>query len=79
VGLLPPPYVGGVADAVQRAGLPARIDGLSADAAVASMRGDKKAAAGAIGFILLERIGRAVQREVPDDALRATLTAGGYA
>jgi len=42
------------------------------------MRGDKKAEAGEIRFIVLERIGRAVQRSVPADALEATLEAGGY-
>jgi 3-dehydroquinate synthase len=64
--------------AVAAAGLPTRIDGLSRSAAVESMRGDKKAEAGEIGFILLERIGRAVQRTVPPAALDATLAAGGY-
>jgi 3-dehydroquinate synthase len=58
--------------------LPTRIDGLSAQAAVQSMRGDKKAEAGAIRFVLLERIGRALQRTVPDGALQDTLAAGGY-
>jgi 3-dehydroquinate synthetase len=42
------------------------------------MAGDKKAEAGRIRFILLERIGRAVQRTVPADVLDATLAAGGY-
>jgi len=79
VGLLPAGQLDPVAHAVAAAGLPTRIAGLSADAAIASMRGDKKAQAGAIRFILLERIGRAVQRGVPDEALRATLAAGGYA
>jgi 3-dehydroquinate synthase len=64
--------------AVAAAGLPTRIDGLSRSAAVESMRGDKKAEAGEIRFILLERIGRAVQRTVPPAALDATLAAGGY-
>ena len=58
--------------------LPAQIGGLSAEAATRSMRGDKKAEAGEIRFILLERIGQAVQRAVPDRALRDTLAAGGY-
>jgi 3-dehydroquinate synthase len=68
-----------IAAAVQAAGLPARIAGLSTDAAIDAMRGDKKTERGALRFILLERIGRAVQRTVPDEALRATLAAGGYA
>ena len=64
--------------AVAAARLPTRIDGLSRAAALESMRGDKKAEAGEIRFIVLERIGRAVQRTVPAAALDATLAAGGY-
>lgn len=78
VGLLRQGAVAEVGHAVAAAGLPVRIDGLSAAEAMQSMRGDKKAEAGAIKFILLEKIGRAVQRTAPDDALAATLTAGGF-
>jgi len=67
-----------VETAVAAARLPTRIDGLGRAAAIESMRGDKKAEAGEIRFIVLERIGRAVQRSVPADALEATLEAGGY-
>jgi 3-dehydroquinate synthase len=77
-GLIDAAAVGAVEHAVGAAGLPVRIAGLPAEAAIASMRGDKKAEAGSIRFILLERIGRAIQRTVPDDLLRATLAAGGY-
>ena len=79
VGLLERAAIGPIEAAVQAAGLPARIEGLSLERAIESMRGDKKSEAGAIRFILLEHIGRAVQRTVPDAALRATLAAGGYA
>jgi 3-dehydroquinate synthase len=78
LGLLARSDVDAVARAVEHAGLPSRIDGLDLAAAVGSMRGDKKAQAGEIRFIVLERIGRALQRAVPDEALRATLAAGGY-
>ena len=78
LGLIGAADVAGVEDAVRAAGLPVRIAGLSLDAALASMAGDKKAEAGRIGFILLERIGKAIQRTVPADALRATLQEGGY-
>jgi len=64
--------------AIAQARLPTRIAGLSRAAALQSMAGDKKAEAGRIGFVLLERIGRAVQRTVPAETLDATLTAGGY-
>lgn len=63
---------------VRAAGLPTRIAGLSKRAAIDAMRGDKKARGGEISFILIDRIGRAVQRRAPDDLLDATLTAGGY-
>ena len=78
LGLIGADEVERVEAAVRAAALPARIDGLSLDAALASMAGDKKAEAGRIRFILLERIGKAIQRTVPPDALRATLQAGGY-
>jgi 3-dehydroquinate synthase len=64
--------------AVARARLPTRIGGLGRSDALRAMAGDKKAEAGEVRFILLERIGRAVQRRVPADALDATLRAGGY-
>lgn len=73
------------ADAVRRvermvtsARLPARIEGLSKAEAMQSMRGDKKAHAGRIRFIVLERIGRAIQREAPDEVVESTLAAAGY-
>jgi len=78
VGLLARESLDPIRSAVQAAGLPVHIGGLSAEAATRSMRGDKKAEAGEIRFILLERIGQAVQRTVPDRALRDTLAAGGY-
>ncbi|HEU0204748.1 MAG TPA: 3-dehydroquinate synthase [Burkholderiaceae bacterium] len=64
--------------AVQGARLPIRIPGLSRAAAVEAMQGDKKSEGGTIRFIVLESIGRAIQRAVPDEALRETLDAGGY-
>jgi 3-dehydroquinate synthase len=78
LGLLERSDVEAIARAVEDAGLPSRIDGLDLAEAVESMRGDKKAQAGEIRFIVLERIGRALQRAVPDGALHATLAAGGY-
>jgi 3-dehydroquinate synthase len=78
LGLLAPPDVERVAQAVAAAGLPTRIAGLPLAAAQRAMRGDKKAVAGSVRYILLERIGRAIQRAVPDDAVAATLLAGGF-
>ncbi len=78
VGLLPAAARAPIEEAVSAAGLPTRIAGLPLEAALASMRGDKKAQAGEIRFILLEDVGRAVQRPVDERALRATLAEGGY-
>ncbi len=78
LGLLGRPDVDRIQDAVARAQLPVRIPGLSRRDALQAMAGDKKAEGGSIRFIVLERIGKAIQRTVPADALDATLTAGGY-
>ena len=78
IGLLPREALAPVESAVRAAGLPTRIAGLSARAATESMRGDKKSEAGSIRFVLLDRIGHAVQRTVPASALGETLAAGGF-
>lgn len=78
LGYLDEAAVERVRRAVSAAGLPTRIPGLSLDAAIESMRGDKKSEAGEIRFILLESLGRAIQRPVPHEALVATLRDGGY-
>jgi 3-dehydroquinate synthase len=78
VGLLPREELPSIESAVKDAGLPTRIPGLPLEQTIYSMRGDKKAVSGEIRFVLLERIGRAIQRTVPEAALRETLAAGGY-
>jgi 3-dehydroquinate synthase len=78
LGLIDQADVEAIEAAIAAARLPTRIEGLDRAAAIESMRGDKKAEAGAIGFVVLERIGRAIQRTVPSEALAATLTAGGF-
>jgi 3-dehydroquinate synthase len=77
-GLIDASDVQRVEVAVAAAGLPTRIPGLSLRDALAAMAGDKKAEAGELGFILLERIGRAVQRRVQPHLVEETLRAGGY-
>jgi 3-dehydroquinate synthase len=54
LGMIGEREVRAVAQAVKGAGLPPRIEGLGAHAALASMRGDKKAEAGAVRYVLLE-------------------------
>ncbi len=67
-----------IESAVERAGLPSRIEGLSARDAIETMRGDKKADAGHTRFIVLDRIGQASQRAVPESDVYQTLLAGGF-
>lgn len=64
--------------AVAAAGLPTRIAGISRAASFEAMRADKKALAGRIDFVLLERIGQAVRRQVDDAQVEATLRDGGF-
>ena len=64
--------------AVTRAGLPTRVEGLSALAAIEAMHGDKKTEAGQIRFIVLDRIGHATQRTVPQPLLLQALIARGF-
>jgi 3-dehydroquinate synthase len=78
LGLLAAADVQRIAEAVSAARLPARIEGLSSVAAMDAMRGDKKAHAGRIRFVVLERIGRAIQTEAPEPLVEATLAAAGY-
>jgi len=78
LGLITRADVETVERAIAAAKLPTRIEGLGRAGAIESMRGDKKTEAGEIRFIVLERIGRAVQRTVPASVLEATLAAGGY-
>jgi len=78
LGLIGSGEVERVAEAIVRAHLPSRIEGLSKSAALETMRGDKKAHAGRIRFVVLERIGRALQMEAPVTLVDATLSAAGY-
>jgi 3-dehydroquinate synthase len=78
LGLIGPDALAAVQDAVAAAGLPVRIPGLPVAAAFAAMRTDKKAYAGRIDFVVLERIGQAVRRQVDDALVEATLRENGY-
>ena len=78
LGSLQASDVNAIETAVARAGLPTRVDGLSALHAIEAMRGDKKAEAGETRFIVLDRIGRATQRAVPQPMLLQALTSRGF-
>jgi len=66
LGLMPADFVARMRDLVQRAGLPVDAPDLGAATYLSLMRVDKKAEAGEIRFVLIEDLGRAVMRPVPD-------------
>ena len=78
LGLIGLDAVDTIQAAVARAGLPVRIAGIPLAAAFTAMRGDKKAYGGKIDFVVLERIGQAVRRQVDDAVIEATLKDGGF-
>ena len=78
LGYLTDADVSRIESVVSAAGLPVRIPGLPLEAAIQSMRGDKKSFGGHIRFIVLKKIGESAIQEVPDTILRETLLQGGY-
>lgn len=60
---------------IEAARLPTRAPALGEDRYIELMKVDKKAEAGAIRFVLLNQLGGTLITDVPEDALRATLTA----
>jgi 3-dehydroquinate synthase len=76
LGLVPPEFVDRVRALCQRAGLPVRAPRLKgAEQWLELMRLDKKAEGGEIRFVVIEQIGRAALRAVPEALVRATLAA----
>lgn len=62
----------------QAAGLPTCIPGLSEQAAVRAMAGDKKSIGGVVRFILMRRIGESFIDEAPDDKVRSVMSRSGW-
>ncbi|MEX3959846.1 3-dehydroquinate synthase [Trinickia sp. EG282A] len=62
---------------VSAARLPVRAPALGQERYIELMKGDKKAEAGTIKFILLKRLGEPLITSAPEAALRATLAASG--
>jgi 3-dehydroquinate synthase len=60
---------------LRRAGLPVRAPDLGQERWMALMGRDKKAEGGALRFVLLESIGRAVLRSAPDELVAAVIAA----
>jgi 3-dehydroquinate synthase len=66
---VPTAFVERVVRLVERAGLPVQAPLMPAARWLELMRGDKKAEAGEIRFVLIETPGRAVVRPAPDDTV----------
>ncbi|PZP35725.1 MAG: 3-dehydroquinate synthase [Roseateles depolymerans] len=78
-GLLGEADVQRIRHLVERAGLPVQPPRLGLDRYLELMRVDKKTEAGAIRFVLIERMGQAGLHPVSDDQIAATLAAHGAA
>lgn len=76
LGLMPAEFVDRMRTLCQRAGLPVRAPSLGgADHWLELMRVDKKTEGGAVRFVVIEAIGRASLRAVPEALVRETLAA----
>ena len=77
LGGVEPAFVPRLRTLVQRAGLPVAGPALGAARYLELMRGDKKAEAGEIRFVLLDGLGHAVVRGAPDALVTEVLAAHG--
>jgi 3-dehydroquinate synthase len=75
LGLLRVEFVQRVTALIQRAGLPTMGPPLGVDRYLDLMRVDKKAEAGEIRFVVIDRPGRAMVRSAPDGLVREVLAA----
>jgi 3-dehydroquinate synthase len=75
LGLMPADFVVRMQRLCERARLPTRGPALGADRYLELMRIDKKAEAGEIRFVLIDRLGHAAVRPAPDALVRQTLAA----
>jgi 3-dehydroquinate synthase len=75
LGRMPPSFVVRMRALCRAAGLPVRAPDLGAERWFELMRGDKKAEAGELRFVVIESLGRAVVRPAPDALVRETLAA----
>jgi 3-dehydroquinate synthase len=73
LGLVDPGFVQRVTTLIARAGLPTVGPALGAERYLELMRVDKKAEAGQIRFVVIERPGQAAVRGAPDDLVRQVL------
>lgn len=79
LGLVGSDFVARLQQIVQRAGLPLRSPAIGVDRFIELMRLDKKAHAGEIQFVVIDRVGQASVRPAPDALVREVLVAHGVA
>ena len=75
LGLMPAAFAARMRSLCERARLPVRAPDLGAERYLELMRVDKKSEAGELRFVLIEALGRAALRAVPDVQVRTTLAA----
>ncbi len=75
LGLMPPAFVQRLRTLLLSAGLPVQAPALPTARYLELMRGDKKAQAGDMRFVLIEALGRAVVRGAPDMLVAAAIDA----
>ncbi|HSI58899.1 MAG TPA: 3-dehydroquinate synthase [Ideonella sp.] len=75
VGLMPAGFCERMARLIARAGLPVQGPRLGVNEYLKHMRVDKKAEGGEIRFVLIDRLGSAVMRPVPDALVAASIEA----
>ena len=75
LGLMPADFAARMRRLCERAHLPVQAPDLGADRYLELMRIDKKSEGGELRFVLIEALGRATVRGVPDAQVRATLAA----
>jgi 3-dehydroquinate synthase len=77
LGLMPAAFAARMRRLCERARLPVRAPDLGAERYLELMRVDKKSEGGEIRFVVIEALGRAALRPVPDAMVRETLAAHG--
>ena len=78
LGLIDPDDVARIRHAVAAAGLPTRIEGISADQAIQAMQGDKKAQSDMLRFVVIRAIGESFVTPVKESVVRAVLSEYGW-
>jgi 3-dehydroquinate synthase len=77
LGLMPEAFAERLRRLCERARLPVQAPPLGTERYLELMRVDKKSEGGALRFVVIEALGRATLRAVPDDVVRETLAAHG--